>query len=838
MKRMILFSALVLTTIGISAQFKKNMTVEYSTDIMDVGTLYTFNLTDMIESMEIDKESFLSNWERESWKMVYVIDGEKILIHDKPGRFNLSKDGHEGTDWNCEVLIDKRMNQIQFLVFQGRIPNPNDEASPLLPLNVGDVCHAVFCIEYEGKTATFEIEMCISNHTNSSVMLDNYEKVGEESLFIKYLHNSSNSVKFDARSIARLLGRNATEFDLIFASYSNKEKTSITDSGNNFYMCSSGGGTYTLGYDFTCSYSSADPKIRIQYDSWNKTISLSPEGKYEDGTEVSGPVFLVYNNRYYELKITAQLGDADEDTRNIATVENAQKCGIFSGSITVRPSFEGLDRYYISFSLSAIAKVLDIETQDLKIVLNRWLKGERVTEEGTELIYNLTDNASTRYNYPGVRGSFYLSKDGFRGGDWSYALNLDEELNELQFEVHQMADVLRDEDVCHARIGLYYNGRLVEFDIMMNVSDGLEGSFIEMTNLTKVGEEIISGYYDYKTGLIIPIDLEAIGLKFGDHVEGKSLKMYVMQDPDNETLISCVSDPNSLWFMLDLECVDHRSEYYNSVHVLYDVYDSQLCFKTYSSPFQIGKRMSGSLFLVDNTENKYYEIVLDISFVPDEKSLSSVDVVDIQKLDVKLMTTDSYYTCYDAATRTYALVTTPVDIDAVAEKLGTNTPVLYAEQLQDGKVIYTCEYTAAPAQGFWFASKEDGTAYVSDFQNDCCCGFYFIDGELRWYEIPRRPQAGDSYNLYFFLVNPLNGRAVKYEVYVKYYNKLQGTISSHNVRRLPVGMNIDDATIMSLVSQDLPLLSERGVIFNLQGQRLSVPQRGINIFDGHKVFIK
>ena len=203
-------------------------------------------------------------------------------------------------------------------------------------------------------------------------------------------------------------------------------------------------------------------------------------------------------------------------------------------------------------------------------------------------------------------------------------------------------------------------------------------------------------------------------------------------------------------------------------------------------------------------------------------------------MDVKLMLTGDYYTYLNRQTGEYALVQTPIDWSGIVELLGTESPVLYAEQQKDGNIIYSCRYNAAPGQGFWFTTDGQNAYRTSFFGEETKVGVYYSDGSFKWYEEPFvYTKAGEAYVLNLYFANPGKGTAVKYIINVEFVNEINNSQLCH-VRRLPAGMGtstgIDNLT---------PTLSQgEGVIYNLQGQRINGLQKGLNIVDGKKIMVK
>ena len=362
---------------------------------------------------------------------------------------------------------------------------------------------------------------------------------------------------------------------------------------------------------------------------------------------------------------------------------------------------------------------------------------------------------------------------------------------------------------------------------------------ISLAELTSVGEEVVSGLCGFEDNMKVQLNMSHIRQLFGNNYDVKDLQMYTLLSTSNSKLVKCNVDDEKHDLTLDMECIV-RNNYTEKTDVFgadYSPSDGILTITAEEQNCHPGVRSAGSLFLVDESNKRYYELVLDVQFAQKQTQLTTFDIVKTEPLDVELMVTGSYYTHFDRVTKVYSLVTTEISVIDVYELLDTNNPMLYAEQKTDGPSMLTCDYTAAPAQGFWFKAGDDGVSYVNQFDNTCCVGMYFIDGQLRWYEIPRRPQPGDTYTLNLYLTNPQTSKAVKYVVTITYCDKFSGNVASHAVRRLPVGMTAGDDA--SAIGNLTPTLSEgEGVVYNLNGQRLNAPQRGLNIVDGKKVFIK
>ena len=517
----------------------------------------------------------------------------------------------------------------------------------------------------------------------------------------------------------------------------------------------------------------------------------------------------------------------------VATGANAQ----FKGSVDISPVQNAKPRE-ISFNFAAVCRQLEVDRQEFATILQRgWFR-----QDSPFRLYLLTDEES---GYNDV--SNMLTANG-RRADWEnrvwqcevFADNTS--LNRLYFNVSLCLSERGDMplaqvgDVCHAIYALEYQGKIATFDITVNVAEQ-DGPLIPLSSLQKVGEQVISGTCDYKNGLNLEIDIDQVAALFGGDVEGPNLQFYVLEDAKEEMIIA-TSSASAATLNID-GTLDREENPMERVTVGY-AFGNGLLSVGYASieeldkinAFPTGQKTSGSIFLV--ADGKYYELILDILIGQPKKDLAELNVVKTESIGVQLMATQSCFTYYDKETNRLGLISTAIDMEDAKSQLGMLAPVLYAEKKnQDGGVSYSCSYTAAPGQGFWFT----GDGYYSDFEDNCPLGTYLAEGSLKWYAGPYSQvlNVGDSYQLNLYLVNPENGKAVKYEISVEIVKELQ-TESVAYVRSLPVGMGNPDGIEKVQESKFKVQGSKVQGLYDLQGRRLQkVPEKGIFIRDGKKV---
>jgi hypothetical protein len=521
-------------------------------------------------------------------------------------------------------------------------------------------------------------------------------------------------------------------------------------------------------------------------------------------------------------------------------VSSAEQCGKFTRIVNVEPTdtWGGIHEPTAVFSLPVIAKALGVDCDELLDAFTDWKNG-KLTADGSEMIYNLSDHASTKYT-SGV-GGYWLKKDGkvvSFGFDsaWGCEFNVNKTMKELRFVLFQKPDVLKDGDVCSVQLGICYKGRMAVLEIIMNVKDGGNGELIALSSLQKVGEKVLTGTFsDPSDRLKIKLDLNDFASLFKGDVVGKALKLYVMTDAEKQLLTDHYSYEISPTVALDIEGTEFNDLSSHDYYVLsYSPYENLFVISMHPDAFKGGQKSSGSVFLVSG--DQYYELVMDILFGSEQDEKTHFDILATEQMDVKLMLTGDYYTYLNKLTGEYALVQSPVDWKTVVDLLGTETPVLYAEQKEDGNISYTSRYNAAPGQGFWFTTDGHNAYRTSFFGTTTKIGMYYSDGSFKWYEEPFvDTNAGEIYTLNLYFTNPLKGTAVKYVINVEFVDEISNPSLCY-VRRLPAGM--DTSTRIEEVCVKSDERSVKSGLFNLQGLRINGLQKGLNIVDGKKVWVK
>ncbi len=821
MKRITLLCVMMTVVFVANAQMSKHIVVTESQAISEFPV--SLNLATIADALEVASDEYgsvIAQWvkpnhdrsqEWESWT--------NISVENNP-----QTDGRRHWRYTFDVIPTK--NKILVTLAS------NDSEWGDNIVKAGSSYNLKLVFEYKGKTTSYDLNIdVLGNSSMHQIPLASFQKVGEGSMNLKWAAGAKNEFPIDLETISQCFGGNIHGGNLSLYVYSDKEKQQLTDYFVYDYIYRA-----TVDRNFVASLdpNSGSTSMYLLLDPSLSTLRVIPGNElFESGTCLSGPVFLVADDKYYELTLNIQFGQDDEEAQNMATIAAAHVAGEFSKKITKAVLNNGIVNEHIeaspTFRLSTLASAMEVDTDELKTAMVSWLSAERADEYDTPMIYNLSDNASTAYS--GGRGGFRVNQDGTIGGPLGIRIQVNSITDELQVT---MGGILAKGEEYNVLLGLYYKGELVKLNLTFTVGDQDEGELFALEDMKKVGEQILSG--QYKSRMTILLDLDEKAKSFSIPVKGKSMKLYVMDDAYQQLLSDRYSHEVIPHAILDMEGVNRNdTARVERFEVFYSPYQDEMAiFPRYESNGI--QHISGSVYLV--AEDEYYELILDVAFGSGYSTIGFLSSKVTQAVNVELMTTDSYYTHYDSNTKQYSLVSTKIDMSLVESFIGTDKPVLYAEQKTDGGgLVFSNNYTAIPAQGFWMKQSDDGYAYICDFTNDASVGVYFADGELRWYEIPRRPKAGDTCKFNLYLVNPDNMLTAKILVTVTYKDKLSGNVPLHVVRRLPYGMSDSrDATGILLI--DNVGLTTGNYYYNLSGQRLNAPQRGLNIVDGKKVYIK
>ena len=858
MKRTLLLLWLTMATLCASAQFETTVSVGVKEGAY--GTYHvSYNFEDVCQSLGVEPEEFghilevwldpypTVNWpdeysKYESQKYMYLMTGDGRQVMGRQHRsFYLSDNGGLATPdeeyWTCVISIDRRRNRLDFgFDVAYDVSDWAFSHEPKPKGKIGDTFRYTFGIENEGKQATFDITLnMVPEFGGNTLPIDSFEKVGEQEVKLKYQSGkTTHTTRLNLEEIAKAFGGNVRGGNLGLYLMKKLVPGAMTD---RFIYCRQP--SMLLSDWMAENYYYGDPRaLYMVYVPETGELILYPgdESNFEKGEHLTGSAYLVAEGKCYELKLDLQIGDSKQETRNMAVVEKAKPCGTFSRTLTVAPeSGAGGERFEsrASFSLPVLAKALGADCTELTEAIKYWMKGNN-QKDGTEIIYNLTDHASSEYS-PWGPGSFMMTKGGKtvkKDGDYTWIMEVDGAMNELQFNLWQEFGKLTDGDVCHTRLGLYYKGRMVTLDLTLNMKKGARGAHVDLAGMKKVGEQAVTGKLtSMQRRLDVSLALDSIAALFSSGVSGKGLKLYAMANVEKGLLTDRFTYEKSPCACLNVEgrlLASIRS--YDYFSVTYRPYQQLICIDSNSDDLQGGQKTSASLFLSDGEE--YYELMLDLQFGEETDMRESFDIVATEHLSTQLMPTNSYYTYYDRVNKSYALVSTPIDEAKLTEQLGTETPMLFTERVdENGTMTMTSRYNCAPGQGFWFG-LQDGQAQWNLYSHTGYIGVYYTEGTFKWYEEPYPIlPVGKTFRVNLYMANLMQGTAVKYEIDVEIVREIE-TPSIAYVHRLPQGLSATGGT-NSIHSAEYRMQNESDAVYDLQGRRLNAkPQRGLYIQGG------
>ena len=354
MKRTLLLMWLTMATVCASAQYKSVITV--SEDEMDEPHRASYNLTSVCKSLGYGREDLghiLEVWldPNRTWKwkdeyrqyenlpLMYLLSGGEKTLGQPHGAFGLMADGSPWTETDeipprmedMEVLIeaDPGQNQLNFSLYL--MPDP---VTGQTALKAGDVFHATFGLEYEGREATFDLTLNIVKGTGGNdVSLRDLEKVGEESVKLKYKEGKPCKAVLDLASIASHFGGDVEAGNLQLYVARKGEPGVLSD------RCA-----YSETPTVTCDEEMAENpdyqalrNVFFSYYPLPQEIHAKPTGGFAAGEHATGPLYLVAEGKYYALLMDVQFGDGDDlmpTDRPFAENGKAWKMGWFDEADT------------------------------------------------------------------------------------------------------------------------------------------------------------------------------------------------------------------------------------------------------------------------------------------------------------------------------------------------------------------------------------------------------------------------------------------------------------------------------------------------------------------------
>ena len=323
MRRFLLTFLIAIITIAANAQFKGSVDIKHKMEPQP--HVISFNFARVCQQLEVDKDEF-GLLLRKQWYGNNNVkrDYGLYLLTDGGGEtdsyYILTADGKKAGSpseglWRCEMTCEFiTSNRFDFYVCP-RTDGSVDE----YPLGeVGDTYNAVFALEYQGKIATFDITMNLTEEEGPAIPLSSLEKVGEKVLSGCIDYSVGDKIEFDLTGVASLFGDDVEGGNLQIYGMKDAEQQLIT--GDNTSLCITIDGMRCMRWDWrkTNFY-------MVGYEGYIKeslTVGADPS-LFPGGQKTSGSVFLVADGKYYELILDVQFGDeyADQATFDIVKTE-------------------------------------------------------------------------------------------------------------------------------------------------------------------------------------------------------------------------------------------------------------------------------------------------------------------------------------------------------------------------------------------------------------------------------------------------------------------------------------------------------------------------------------
>lgn len=213
-----------------------------------------------------------------------------------------------------------------------------------------------------------------------------------------------------------------------------------------------------------------------------------------------------------------------------------------------------------------------------------------------------------------------------------------------------------------------------------------------------------------------------------------------------------------------------------------------------------GEVCTGSLYLVNEKENKLYEIKTTMTIEVEGEEEEPYDPIEdpalwtnvaTEKISIKIIPSSAAYT--------EDYMVNDLDLAHIYDLIADNHKraiTLYTWELPEGETepVYTKGWNCNPNPGFWMSA--DGK-YKAGWATTCAFGFTYMPstGVLTWYQYPGTRTVGERYETQFFLVNEATGKMITYNATVSYVDKL---IDSAVVGEEDILVSVSDEDITTL----------------------------------------
>ena len=345
MKRILLSILLAIVAMGANAQFKGSVDIKCKMEPR--GKVISFNFPRVCQQLGVDKDEFgillRKQWFNASrdYSLYLLTDGGG----DVPGDYRLTADGRKASEsdgmWECSIdPYSVEWNRLDFLV----CPCTDGSFDEYPVGKVGDTYNAVFALEYQGRIATFDITMNMTDEEGPAVPLSSMEKVGEQVLSACLDFSEGNYLYFELADIVPLFGDDVEGSNLQLCAMTDAEQQLII---RNDYSHQS----FDLKIDgMECTNRRAMDFYVVRYErNGGAMLSVAAESDaFKGGQKTSGSVFLVADGKYYELILDIQFGDeyADMESLDIVKTEQMDVQLVWTENYFSYYDYEGTERRY------------------------------------------------------------------------------------------------------------------------------------------------------------------------------------------------------------------------------------------------------------------------------------------------------------------------------------------------------------------------------------------------------------------------------------------------------------------------------------------------------------
>ena len=393
-------------------------------------------------------------------------------------------------------------------------------------------------------------------------------------------------------------------------------------------------------------------------------------------------------------------------------------------------------------------------------------------------IRSMTDGWFGRYTNwdeaSGIESTLEINAPRNYGSDCTlYIQNLALENGELSFTTGQYPGAFKKNSTDYTYLYIVNGTTAARLKVTIEMSDPETYPLDELEKAGETSVEVKMNPMNSYSTKSFEVDIAAIADALGCSPEDLGVDNLYSWASEGEMSDNHTESSGGFWFTNDnyigswTSSLESTAAYYVAIS---SIPDGKFEIGQYPNYFTIEE---GGPDIVLNPDliivyGKYYYIIhIDYTITNDDLvNPTTWTRAYAMSYDVQLIDGEGYSQAAESQTT--------LDMDDIAEAIGTSSPKLYAESWvanDDGteKMVYSDAYSCTPYPGFWMTGDGRSAGQWGDSPSYGMC--YAANGVITYYCIAGNHSAGDEFMSRFYLVNEENGKYAQITLNVAFVNE-------------------------------------------------------------------